>query len=56
MDDSVDLILAQCAFQDFAVSHVSAHDFDLFDQTGADQFALRNPIADEADYVRAGLR
>ena len=54
MKDGVDLMFAQRPLQQRLVAHVAAHQFDFVDHAAADQFALRHPVAHQADDVRPG--
>jgi len=51
MNDGVDLILTKRTFHRLLIAPVAAHDFHPLQQRALDQFALRHPVAQEANYV-----
>src|SRR5439155_12721193 len=48
-DDGVYLVLAQRALEQLLVAHVTADDLHPFQQSGAIEVALRDPVAHQAD-------
>ena len=53
MQHRVDLILAQHALEQALLAQVPANGLDLVDQLRAVELALRHPVADQTDDVRA---
>ncbi len=45
MEDGLDFVFAERAFEEVAIAHVAADDVDGFESAGAHDFALRHPIA-----------
>ena len=56
MKDDFDFILTKRALNEIAVGDIPAHGIDLFDAPAADEFALRNPVAHEANDVRTRFK
>ena len=55
MEDGIDLVFAEDTFEEVAGADIAADYFDPFEQPGANQLALGNPVAYQADDVRAVL-
>ena len=55
MKDDFDFVLAERALDQISIDDIAAHGVDLFDATAAHEFALRNPVAHQANNIRAGV-
>src|ERR1019366_357475 len=55
MKDDFDFVLAEGALDEITVDDIAAHGIDLLNATAAHEFALRNPVAYQADNIRAGV-
>src|SRR5271156_359644 len=55
MENDFDFILTERALNKITIDNVAAHGIHLLNVTAADQFALRHPVAYQANNVGPGL-
>ncbi len=56
MEDNFDFVLAEHTLKQGAVGDIAAHGVDLLNATVVHRFALWNPIAYQANDIRAGFK
>jgi hypothetical protein len=56
MKNRIDFVFPEAAFQQRLIADIAAHHPRAVENSGPDEFGLRDPVSHQANHVRAGVQ